>query len=295
MLNQISLKPLFELRFLHPRGSRQFISAASGLAVVNESFYTIADDDLTLDRLNFSLQVVNQSVPLLTGSLPEDQKLRKKVKPDWESLCYDPKTQSLLVIPSGSKENRTLGLQVLIHPHGNHQIKQLDFGPLFSTLSKFIEDLNLEGACFLGSSFYLFQRGNSARGRNMILRLNKNLLWKSLLERSTFSVADFKAKEISLPELNGAQLTFTDGFAGRNGFYFLASAEKTDSTYDDGEYTGSVLGFLSPDLEMQWSSILDCPLKPEGLVVIESQKQFYVVTDADSKDICSQLYQGKIP
>lgn len=295
MLNAIPLQALFELQYLAPQGDRKFASAASGLAAFQNYLFFISDDELSLNRINLDLQLIDQSKNLLHDPLPQDPKLRKKVKPDWESLCYDPKSKSFLILPSGSRENRNRGFQVLADSTEFGVIQELNLTSLFSVLAKQVEELNLEGACFFQETLHLFQRGNSSRGKNLVIQIPEERFWSCLLQGQEFSSSDFKTTEFVFPLIEGAKLSFTDATSGSNGIYFIASTERTDSTYDDGEYTGSILGSLNAQMKLEWFRYLDCPAKPEGLVVFEEKSSFFVVTDADSSLVPSCLFEGKLP
>ena len=91
-------------------------------------------------------------------------------------------------------------------------------------------------------------------------------------------------------------LTFTDAFAETSGnVWFLAAAEETHSTYDDGRYCGSAIGKMNADGEIKAIFRLDSPFKPEGIWVDDEAGNFFVVTDADDPEIPSGLYRGVLP
>lgn len=80
-----------------------------------------------------------------------------------------------------------------------------------------------------------------------------------------------------------------------DGFFFLAVAEKTESTYLDGEYVGSAVGCINANDEIIFKETLLCPEKPEGLWYETATEKFYIVTDADDSKQTSKLYVSIAP
>ena len=76
---------------------------------------------------------------------------------------------------------------------------------------------------------------------------------------------------------------------------FLAVAEKTESTYLDGEYGGAVFGFLDEQGRIILQEEVLCPEKPEGLWLNPDKSEFFVVTDTDNPQKASALYKGPVP
>ena len=253
------------------------VHSASGLVKFKNDFYVIADDDLSLHNIT-----KNTSVALIAGKLPEDFKERKKVKPDWEALTLF--EDGLLVIPSGSKENRRTGFLV------SDISLPVDFSEVYIELEKTFPNLNIEGAFWSKNKLKLFQRGNGIDAKNAIITLdvfneikNSNPLTKeSIVEISPYS----------LGQLGGITLGFTDACQTGNDIWFLAVAEDGDSTYEDGNFTGAVLGKIDDAGKFSVFE-LDASVKPEGLWVEDNK--FYVVTDADDPNKKSVLYSGILP
>lgn len=69
----------------HPPG-RPHLSAASGLVCVAGSAYVLADNEHHLARFTASSRV-GVLARLILGDLPEPKPLRKRRKPDFETLC----------------------------------------------------------------------------------------------------------------------------------------------------------------------------------------------------------------
>ena len=97
------------------------------------------------------------------------------------------------------------------------------------------EDFNLEGAIFDGDRWFLFNRGNGIKAKNVVFTIKG----KNLTNDYSIVSNDFK-----LPKIKGIRTSFTDAILVDDKIYFLASAEDTDSTYNDGEVLGSIIGSI---------------------------------------------------
>jgi hypothetical protein len=257
------------------------ITAASGLVLVSGNFYCVSDDELGLIRIPQLLQGGLQRIELFEGSLPEDPKARKKLKPDLEAMVHLTETNSILCIPSGSKANRTRGALL----DSRLKVREVRFEKIYRRLSEEVSDLNIEGAISLGSRLLLFQRGNGKSGQNAII----NLALEDFLSDQPH---DFEVTEVDLGEINGERLGFTDACMDQGSIWFIAAAESSESTYEDGAFTGAILGRLDSKLRVQERLELEVPYKPEGLVV--DQARVFVVTDADDRSVNSRLFAGRI-
>ncbi|MCD8518960.1 MAG: hypothetical protein LRY32_05230 [Flavobacterium sp.] len=101
------------------------------------------------------------------------------------------------------------------------------------------DQLNIEGAIYAHQTMLLFQRGNSKNSRNGIFIIPNN------------QEDGIRFVPISLPTLDDIETTFTDAILVNDKIYFLACAENTESTYEDGEVLGTVLGIMqAPTFEI---------------------------------------------
>ncbi len=87
----------------------------------------------------------------------------------------------------------------------------------------------------------LFQRGNGAGRVNALVFISQRDFISGFREEN-ISPSQFDVEFVDLGDWEGARLTFTDGFGHRDKLIFSAAAERTDSTYNDGEIVGSVIG-----------------------------------------------------
>ena len=284
--------PLKKLRTLdldqaYQKGRPSHISAASGLVVDEKNFYVIADDELSLAIFPHDGSQ-GKMTPLFLGTLPLKHKERKKQKPDLESLIKF--SGGLFAIPSGSRPNRRLGIFLK-----NGQPQPVDFSEIYIHLQSSLSELNIEGSVIRGDEFILLQRGNGAANKNALIILDLQLVQTAVSLGHPISKTSFiEIKLIDLGVLNQVPLSFTDATLDDNGdIWFLAAAEASNSTYDDGEYVGSVLGRIDRENNIVFTSELDCPHKPEGLAMHTKNSCFWIVTDADDSSQAAILYEIK--
>jgi hypothetical protein len=258
-----------------------WITSASGLIFHQDEFYLVADDELALIKLHKDFNRPPEVIHLLEGKLPEDQKLRKKLKPDFESLTYLPSLDSILCLGSGSKPQRQLAL--LRNAKG--QIRNLNLTKIYEYLNGTFSELNLEGCTINEDQLILLQRGNGPSVQNAVIRIH-------LQHFISDNHQEMQIQPFQLGHLNDISLSFTDATIYQKRLFFLAVAENSNSTYDDGEYCGAVMGEIQSDGKISKMSPIDIPYKPEGLCM--HQNKIYIVTDADDRKICSRLYEANL-
>lgn len=254
-------------------------SAASGLVKRDHDFYIVADDENVLYHLKDSEL---HQYSLFSGTLPENLKDRKKVKADLESLCIH--DNLILGFPSGSTKQRETGV---IFNCDNKSVAHFDLSLLYENLREKFTELNIEGATFVRDELWLFQRGNGGSAQNAIITIDRK---QFLIELQLGKIKSYiDATKFDLGMIGNVSLGFTDACSAHDHVYFLAVAEDTESTYDDGKFIGSVIGQLSLDKKVLYQKTLSSKYKPEGLW-IEGEK-IYFVTDADDRNIPSELIQ----
>lgn len=268
------------------------VSAASGLLVIEDQFYSIADDELDLIIFNKESFGSERRVQLLDGALPLYSKQRKAQKPDWESLVLFPESQSILVVPSGSKANRNVGVWI-----ESEKITQILFTELYQVISQSVPDLNVEGVVLTEKEMRLFSRGNGGSQQNFMIRLDREKVLSDILACQSLTAKSFVGlMKIDLGMIHGFPLGFTDAsLEDENRIWFLAAAEAAASTYEDGKYLGAILGCLDNAGNLIFQDEIECQLKPEGLALDIKNRKFYVVTDADDRSQPAQLLEGDLP
>lgn len=295
---RVELKPIQQLKVTDKKQTL-LITSASGLVKLQDSFLAIADDNTHIIRIDPTKGTTEFFLNLRDKPLPKDYKERKKQKPDWESITLVPtfpNERAILVTPSGSKPNRQLGYLVHPRPTPVPVFVPVDFSSLYSEIKKHFPEINIEGSVVVGNELKLFQRGNGALGQNGIISVNLAGLLADIIKRLPLNPKRIKKVEsIDLGSLNGSRLSFTDVCPVGDKIFYVAVAEESNSTYEDGAYKGAVLGVLNKDSQIEFQAELNCPHKPEGLwIETHQQDQFeiWIVTDADHPELSSGLYRG---
>lgn len=261
------------------------IGSASGLVYTNRSLFLIADNSHMLYEYNIEKKQLN-TTPLVaadyTGPL---ENIPKKDKPDYEAIAL--KGDGLYLFGSGSTENRnSIG-------HINSKTKEvlphIDATDLYLAMQSFgeitPENFNIEAAVNDGTTWYVFQRGNGPSAQNGIFTLDGDIA-------DTFFQIIYN--EIELPKINGAQSGFTDAVKVNDKLYFIAAAEKSGSTYKDGEVTGTLLGRIDIEtMAVEFTQEI-AKNKFEGITVYKTSGntiEFLLCEDTDSDATESAVYK----
>lgn len=255
------------------------IAAASGLAKSGEKLFLVADDENLLYCFSLDSQE-GEWIKVLPGTLPEETKQRKKKKPDFEALIDWVDRDSFLLFPSGSTAQRQRAVRT---SRSGDPTEILDLGLFFRALDSQVKEINIEGGVSKGDSLLLLQRGNGPRGENGIIHAQ----WEDSLKFLQFQA-------VALPSLQQVPLTFTDACWWGDHILFLAVAEDSPSTYEDGVVLGSALGLMRTDGKLLAWEKLDLKSKPEGICLC-GQGEFFIVTDDDDRTQPSKLLIGSIP
>lgn len=253
------------------------ISAASGLFLKDNLLYVIGDNSGYLYEYHIKERRLNK-IPLIPTLALEN--IPKVDKPDFEVVChYD---NVLYILGSGStiKRNRMIEYQL-----ETEKLIEHDLLPLYTAMKKAhaIDDdnLNIEGAIFTGNQWFLFNRGNGNAMKNGVFIIKGSDL-------ANAKSADFTA--IALP-----QGSFTDAVLHENQIYFIAAAEDTTSTYDDGKILGSYIGSLDvTTLKLNTIKKISDHQKFEGITFYpqyDSKLEFLICEDADMESSDTIIYK----
>jgi len=223
------------------------IGSASGLLYHKDKLYIISDNSTFLYEYSLTEEKLNK-IALVEN--PQDN-LSKKDKFDFEVITLH--NNELHIFGSGSTENRnfkfiydTTSTTVVIE-----DLKSL-YQNIKSNLNITDEELNIEGAFFGNEKLYLFQRGNGANSKNGVIILDKTIEFIPIV----------------LPKIKHVEATFTDAILIENKIYFLAAAEDTTSTYEDGEVLGSIIGCIDfKTLKLDFTYQISNKNKIEGLTL----------------------------
>lgn len=289
-----------ELHLAHREGATdsQRIEAASGLAILGDVVYVIADDEAYLAIFPDLARRPGMTVPLLDVDVPSDDGERKKHKPDLESLTplepFGPfGCGGLIALGSGSKQSRHHGaFAVLDRDGGIESSVQLDSQPLFEELNRRIPGLNLEGTAVAGRSLRVFQRGNDSESYNAHIDLDLGALQEAI-QTSRVLEADLITgiERHDLGQLRGTRLCFSDADTLPDGRLVFSASAEAEGEGPDGAIAGSAVGVMTPDGEIVSLEPVGVDAKVEGLAAILSGGEIhaFMVSDEDDPDKPSAL------
>lgn len=280
----------------HPRG-RPHVSSASGLVIIGDWFYFVADDE------NHLIAVPKDDVeagalrmlPLGEGGLPADDAERKRRKKDLE-LVFDVPLRAgaprmLVAWGSGSRASRDVGYVMALAADGRIEgsPRRVSLAPVHEALRRHTDELNIEAGLVLGDELHLFSRANAKAPSNGWFRLDLDAAIAFLqADGRTPPVPDVRFAELDLGRMAGIPVGISDATALDGGWLLSASAEHTSDAYDDGRVEGSALLACGPDGCIAWRAQLDGHHKVEG-IAFDGQGALWMTTDDDAPDVPSQL------
>ena len=259
------------------------IGSASGLIYKDNSLFIISDNSSFLYEYNI-LENQLSKIKLLENS---QENIRKKDKFDFESITLKKNKIHILGSGSTSKREKRITYNLETAAIAEKSLSKL-YQNLKQTVSISDEELNIEGTIFYNESWLLFQRGNGVNSKNGIFKT------KSL--KTEFHTAFIP---IQLPKINHIETSFTDAIFADEKIYFLAAAENTTSTYDDGEIFGSILGRMNSEtFEIEFTQRISDAHKFEGLTFYkktETEIQFLICEDNDSNVLETNIFKLSVP
>lgn len=255
------------------------VGAASGLFYNDNALYLISDDSNYL----YKYAMLTGALDKILLNVDDDmlEQLPKKHKRDLEALAFE--APNFYIYGSGSTNSGRRDSRITVDLD-SRQSQLENLTPLFRGLQeKFdvdIDNFNIEGAIHHAGEVYLFNRGNGPKGQNGIFKLTA--------EDSTFI-------PITLRSSSSMKFGFTDAVLVGDVIYFVATAEDSNSVYEDGNIQGSMLGKLSfPSLELESYITISETHKFEGITLyIEDAQEitFLLCEDRDNDVIESAIYQ----
>ncbi|MDV6169822.1 hypothetical protein R1T16_15400 [Flavobacterium sp. DG1-102-2] len=262
------------------------IGSASGLFFNGTSIYVVSDNSHLLyeySLIDKKLEKINLAPQDYTGQL---ENVPKKEKRDFEAIAA--LGDDLYLFGSGSTEKRNTILHV--DSQSKKVFPAIDATDLYLSMQEFgeinKENFNIEAAVNAGSTWYLFNRGNGPKKQNGVFTLEGDI------NETSFQ---FIFNEVKLPKINGFQSSFTDAVLIDDKLYFLAAAEKTTSTYKDGEVAGTLIGRMDTEsMEVEWTQVISQKNKFEGITLYKKNDkslEFLLSEDTDSDATASDIYK----
>lgn len=262
------------------------IGSASGLLYQDNSLYVIGDNSGYLYEYNIDNTDLKKHELIANPT----ENIAKNLKPDFESITNH--NDTLYIFGSGSTDQRNKMIEFDLKSKTKIATNNLtDFYAVMQNFSSIKpEDFNLEGAIFNGENWYLFNRGNGKTNKNAIFTIHA----KSLGEEFSLIAVDYK-----LPKIKGVRSSFTDAILVDDKIYFLATAEDTKSTYNDGEILGSFIGRIDlKTMKIDYTKKITSTNKFEGLTLYKksnNQIEFLLCEDNDTDDLKTTIYKLTIP
>lgn len=261
------------------------IGSASGLFYKDNSLYIVSDNSGFLYEYHMNSQDLKRH-PLVENPL---ENTIKKDKSDFEAVTSYQDT--LYIFGSGSTPKRNKMVEFDLSQ--KKKIKSNNLTDLYAVMQNFAsikpEDFNIEGVIHDGENWYFFNRGNGISNKNTLFSLHA----KKLDQEFSLLSNDYK-----LPKIKGVRTSFTDAILVENSIYFLATAENTQSTYDDGEVLGSIIGRINLEtMKIDFTKKITSTNKFEGLTLYKKDNnkiEFLLCEDKDTETLESAIYKLSI-
>ncbi len=258
------------------------IGSASGLLFKDNSLFVVGDNSSFL--YEYLINSRDLSRHPLTANPAEN--IPKSEKPDFEALtCFQ---DSVYVFGSGSTAKRNTMIEFDLAQ--KKKIGSSNLADLYAMMQNFgsikPEDFNIEGVIYEGENWYFFNRGNGISNKNTLFSLHA----KKLDQEFSLLSNDYK-----LPKIKGVRSSFTDAVLVGTKIYFLATAEDTQSTYDDGEVLGSLIGRIDLEtMKIDFTKKISDHHKFEGLTVFKKDNkkiEFLLCEDKDTEILETAIYK----
>ena len=302
----LPVSKITDLELARPAGASQTrkVEAASGLAIIEETVYVVADDEVYLAVFREMGRSSGEVVQILDFELPEAEKERKKHKPDLESLTpLSPfgrfEHGGLIALGSGSADERHFGAFAELRRDGSiGQVLQLDAAPLMANLNNRVEKLNLEGTAITGDAFRIFQRGNDPETINAHIDLDLQGVIDSVAAKRPLDGSLVRGiQEHDLGQIRGTRLCFSDADTLPDGRIIFSASAESEGEGIDGKPVGTAIGVMTSDGEITSLEPLGAETKVEGLAAkLEDGKvHAFMVTDNDDPDRPTALLLTVLP
>lgn len=254
------------------------IGSASGLVYHENKLYIISDNSTFL----YEYKILDERLEKIALVENAEENTIKKNKADFESITL--KGNNLVLLGSGSTDKRNKLFKYNIN---SKKIKEKSFEEFYRKIKSELEikgdELNIEGLIITDKKILLFQRGNGGNSRNGIIYADDEP-----------DNPKFKFIPFELPNIKNVTATFTDAILVEDKIYFLAAAEDTSSTYDDGEVLGSIVGSIDfKTMKLEKTILISDKHKFEGLTVYKktaTQLELLLCEDTDTEILETTIY-----
>jgi|GEM_PF-328172 hypothetical protein len=291
-----SAEPIsFDVPFGEGLDRHEGVRAASALVRLGSRLIIGQDDS------NFAAIISEDKITGLrlfdnvAGDTYSPERKNKAEKPDIElGATFSVGGQEAAVLFGSGSTARRMRAAWITEAGGELSVRRRDISSLYQAAMQRLglgpDVLNLEGCAPSGDKIVFFQRGNGDGGVNATFAVKKETLEAALLDGRTIHPSDVRElRRYDLSRYAPAGLGFSDATPLPDGrILFLAAAEDSPNTFDDGAILGSVLGVLSADGELLGVTRVpdgpDGPYKLEGVTVLGVEggvARVMAVEDAD--------------
>jgi Family of unknown function (DUF6929) len=209
--------------------------SASSIEYIGGKLYVMGDDATHLLVLDTSFNILD-SISIITNSA---RRLPKETKPDLEASAFRVDSNQIFLFGSGSiSPYRNRGWKLDFRTKVNDSI---NLEPLYSKVKDSgIEQINIEGACFVAGKLLFVNRGNKGYPHNHLIITDE----KFLNNDSSFQL-------FTIPFAAQKHLASFNGISGlcyareSDQLIMTVSTEDTKSSYEDGAIGNSYLWIIS--------------------------------------------------
>lgn len=300
-IRDLAIKPSAE-------GRPAYVYAASGLVILENALYIVADDEMQLASFEYGNDKAGTWISLLPGVLPLNYDERKAKKPDLEAITFlSPyeyaKHGALLVVPSFSRPNRMTGALIPLTGESKlgTEVIPVDFSALGKKLAESIDGLNVEGIVVSKNYARMFHRGSRKKGKSAVIELDHKRFLKDLHDTHQPSEqCILKITRYDLGEIDGTRFEFTDAQGLPDGrIVFLCTAEAAADEYVDGASLGSAVGIMDSNGELEKIVAIEGHEKFEGISAKYADGEhkeisIILVADTDDQSRPSGVFEGSL-
>ncbi|HET6769408.1 MAG TPA: hypothetical protein VFH08_18505 [Chitinophagaceae bacterium] len=209
--------------------------SASSIEYIDGKLYLMGDDATNLLVLDTNFNIID-SIPIIVSST---QRLPKETKPDLEASAFRIDSNEVFLLGSGSlSPYRNTGWKYDLES-GNKGTINLE--PLYLKLKESgVEQINIEGACFVTGRLLLVNRGNKGYPHNHLIITDEKFLHND----SSFQL-------FVIPFAAQKQLASFKGISGlcyareSDQLIMTVSTEDTKNSYEDGAIGKSYLWIIN--------------------------------------------------
>ena len=255
------------------------LPSASGVEIIGATAYVIGDDSAFLHQLDAATLVPTGRVRLFDADPNGPARIPKLIKPDLEcmaALCWPDGRPGLLLLGSGSRDNRARGWFVSTETVANPRPEAVDLAPLYALLRPHLPVgavLNLEAAATSATELLLFQRTVGRADAALLFRLPLVATLDFLLTAGLAAAPEVQPLLFVLPEIAGCPAGFSGATFVDDLLFVTASVEDTTDAVLDGAVLGSFIGLVNLEARtadfarLVWADGRAYSGKVEGLAV----------------------------